>query len=224
MAFSNTNSPAYHNLTQELKSSNSTLVAVSKTKSNAAIMDLYNVGQRIFGENRVLEIVEKQQSLPSDIQWHFIGNLQRKKVKLIVPFVSLIHSVDSLALLEKIENEAAKINKNVDVLLQFYIARESSKQGLTLTEVEEGLARLIPSLEHTHITGVMGMASFIQDENRIQKEFEHLKQIFDLLKKEYFQDNPEFKTVSMGMSGDYKIAIKEGSNMVRIGSLLFGTR
>jgi len=214
----------YKTLKAELDTSKTILVAVSKTKPVEAILELYNLGQRVFGENRVQEIVEKSKTLPEDIEWHFIGTLQRKKVKHVVPIATLIHSVDTMALLKKIDTEAAKIDRDVNVLLQFYIATESTKQGLRLEHFKEEFTEIISKLTHTNICGVMGMASFVEDNAQIRTEFKTLKSIFDELKTSYFHENEDFKIISMGMSGDYQIAIDEGSNMVRIGSLLFGRR
>jgi len=223
MAYSSSNTSKLQRLQKEFKKTKTTLVAVSKTQTKESILELYDAGQRIFGENRVQELVAKNEELPDDIEWHFIGSLQRKKVKQLIPFVSLIHSVDSIALLEKINSEATKQSKKVNVLLQFYIATETTKQGLTLSEIEPHLKKLVNDLKSIRIIGVMGMASFVNDRDQIQKEFAHLKEIFDHMKSHYFSSSPDFKTISMGMSGDYKIAIEEGSTMVRIGSLLFGT-
>jgi len=214
----------YNQLTSELKQSNTILVAVSKTKPARAIQELYDKGQRIFGENRVQELQEKSAVLPEDIEWHFIGTLQRKKVKHVVPIAALIHSVDSISLLEKIEKEASKIDRTIDILLQFYIATESSKQGFDLEESLQELEEVISKLEYTNVCGVMGMASFVNDQEQITSEFKQLKSIFKTLKANHFAEKEDFKIISMGMSGDYKIAIEEGSNMVRIGSLLFGVR
>ncbi len=214
----------YKELLSELDHTNTSLVAVSKTKANEQILELYQQGQRIFGENRVQELVQKSTQLPTDIHWHFIGSLQRKKVKQLVPLVSLIHSVDSIALLEKIESEAEKINRHIDVLLQFHIATETTKQGLELNSLSEESLSTITALKHVQICGVMGMASFVDDKDQIRKEFRALKEVFNQLKKTQFAQEEKFQIISMGMSGDYKIAIEEGANMVRIGSLLFGAR
>jgi PLP dependent protein len=214
----------YENIIEELKHTQTLLIAVSKTKPNAAISELYDKGQRAFGENYVQELVEKHATLPPDIQWHFIGHLQSNKVKYIAPFVHTIHSVDSIKLLQEIDKQAIKYNKNINCLLQFHIAQEESKFGFG-TEGgdiidEDGLK----NLQHVNICGVMGMATFTDDKTQVQREFQKLKQIFDGLKNTYFKDNDSFQHISMGMSDDYQLAIKAGSTMVRIGSLLFGKR
>jgi len=203
-----------------------TLVAVSKTKPVADLMEAYDVGQRIFGENYVQELVEKQEQMPNDIQWHFIGHLQSRKVKLIAPFVSLIHSVDSLKLLQEINKQAAKNNRVIDCLLQVYIAEEESKFGLDEQELDEILNEIQQNKENyknIRIVGLMGMATFTENQNQIEKEFKHLKTIFDKYKTLNTQ-HCQLNTLSMGMSGDYQLAISCGSTMVRIGSSIFGTR
>ena len=204
-----------------LKQNKVTLVAVSKTQSNEAIMDRYNLGQRIFGENRVQELVAKQLELPKDIQWHQIGHLQTNKVKLIVPFVSMIHAGDSIKLLRKINSEAKNAGKVIDVLIQAKVAQEDTKYGFSPKELKEDvLLSEIASFDSIRICGLMGMASFTSDQEQICQEMKALRQIFDTLQSShYFGD--EFQTLSMGMSGDYKLAIQEGSTMVRIGSLIF---
>jgi PLP dependent protein len=202
-----------------------TLVAVSKTKPAEDIMKLYQSGQRIFGENKVQEMVSKYEVLPKDIQWHQIGHLQKNKVKYIAPFVAMIHAVDSFELLEVINKEAVKNNRTIDVLLQFHIATEETKFGLNKDEAVQLLTMLEKELlPNVRICGVMGMASFTEDTNLIRSEFKSLKEIFTSLKSRFFVENPFFKEISMGMSGDYKIAIEEGSTMVRIGSAIFGER
>ena len=210
---------------KELAATNTTLVAVSKTKPVAQIQAMYDEGQRIFGENRVQELVEKQAVLPKDIEWHQIGHLQTNKVKYIAPFVSLIHAVDSLKLLKEINKQAIKNNRTIDCLLQFHIAEESSKFGFDQKEVETMLtAEEFKQLSNVRIVGVMGMATFTHDKEQVKLEFRHLKDLFDKLKQNHFQKATEFKEISMGMSGDYQLAVTEGSTMVRIGSLLFGGR
>ena len=202
-----------------------TLVAVSKTKPNEAILAAYEFGERIFGENRVQELTDKWEVLPKDIEWHMIGHLQSNKVKYIAPFVSLIHAVDKDKLLYEIDKEAKKNNRVIRVLLQFHIADEDTKFGLSLDEAEKLLqSERFGELNNIEVAGVMGMATFTEDENQVRKEFRTLKSIFDKLKSGYFSNNPSFKEISMGMSGDYRIAIEEGSTMVRIGSSIFGTR
>ena len=215
----------YHNITLELEITDTKLVAVSKTKPEAAILELYNKGQRIFGENRVQEMVIKYEALPKDIEWHAIGHLQTNKVKMIAPFVSMIHSIDSLRLLVEVDKEARKNDRVIDVLLQFHIADEDTKSGFELSEVSNLLTKdIVTDMENIRIVGVMGMATFTEDDEHIRSEFSYLKDIFDTLKVRFFSQRPEFKEISMGMSGDYRIAVEEGSTMVRIGSLLFGGR
>ncbi|RMG79359.1 MAG: YggS family pyridoxal phosphate-dependent enzyme [Bacteroidetes bacterium] len=210
---------------EELKPTQTTLVAVSKTQPPERILELYRQGQRIFGENRVQELVAKYEALPKDIQWHLIGHLQTNKVKYIAPFVQLIHSVDSLKLLSEINKQAQKNNRVIDCLLQFHIAEESTKFGLHLAEARALLeSETYKNFQNIRLCGVMGMATFTDDKEQVRREFRSLKYIFDQLKKDYFAEMPAFKEISMGMSGDYKIAIEEGSTMVRIGSLLFGPR
>ncbi|MBL7815435.1 MAG: YggS family pyridoxal phosphate-dependent enzyme [Saprospiraceae bacterium] len=210
---------------EELKPTQTQLVAVSKTKPNEAILNLYDQGQRAFGENYVQELVEKQATLPNDILWHFIGHLQSNKVKYIAPFVTMIHSVDSFKLLQEINKQAAKHNRVIKVLLQFHIAEEESKFGFDTEGVQQVVQELAQAhLNHVEICGVMGMATFTDDKTQVRREFQHLKSIFDNLKYNYFAQNPSFTQISMGMSDDYKMAIEEGSTMVRIGSLLFGKR
>lgn len=205
--------------------SNVTLIAVSKTKPIADLQEAYDAGQRIFGENKALEMRDKHQELPKDIQWHFIGHLQTNKIKYIAPFVTLIHSIDSASLLEAVNKEAVKNNRIIDCLLQFHIAQEDTKFGL---DVEEAINMLnsdnFKNLKNINIVGVMGMATFTDDVNQVRSEFKSLKNIFDTLKDGYFKDNDSFKEISMGMSDDYSIAIEEGATMVRVGSKIFGAR
>lgn len=201
------------------------LVAVSKTKPAELLMEAYRHGQRAFGENKVQEMVWKHDELPKDIEWHFIGHLQTNKIKSIVPFVHLIHGVDSYKLLKAIDKEAEKVNRVIPCLLQFHIAEEETKFGFSLDEVTEMLnSPDFRLLKNIRVSGVMGMATFTDDENQVRKEFSGLKNAFDRLKKEYFSENDYFKEISMGMSGDYKIAVAQGSTMVRIGSTIFGER
>ncbi len=201
------------------------LVAVSKTKPADLIRELYDQGQRIFGENRVQEMIEKYELLPTDIEWHLIGHLQKNKVKYIAPFVSLIHSVDSKDLLKVIHKEALKNKRVIPVLLQFHIADEETKFGLSIEEAESILTDMeqLP-LSGIQIVGVMGMATFTDNTDQIREEFRRLKQYFDRLKARFFHESEVFKHISMGMSGDYKIAIEEGSTMIRVGSAIFGAR
>ena len=202
-----------------------TLVAVSKTKPNELIKEAYSSGQRIFGENKAQELKNKAEVLPKDIEWHFIGHLQSNKVKYIAPYASLVHSIDSLKLLKEVNKQALKNKRIIDCLLQFHIATEESKFGLSLEEAAELLtSNEFSSLKNIRVVGVMGMASFINSEEQVRKEFASLKHIFTQLKNSFFQQNETFKTISMGMSGDYELAIEEGSTMVRVGSAIFGIR
>lgn len=202
-----------------------TLVAVSKTHPIESLMEAYTAGQKVFGENKVQELTTKQLVMPNDIEWHFIGHLQSNKVKYIAPFVSLIHSVDSLKLLAEINKEGRKNNRVIPCLLEFYIASEETKYGLDLTEAEAILENeSFKSFENVSIAGVMGMASYTDEETIIQHEFKQLAIYFQYLKSKYFMDNNGFKEISMGMSGDYLLAIEAGSTMVRVGSSIFGNR
>ncbi len=204
---------------------NVTLVAVSKTKPNEAILEAYQSGQKEFGENKVQELVAKYEALPKDIEWHLIGHLQSNKVKYIAPFVALIHAVDSLKLLKEIDKQAEKNNRVIDCLLQFHIAKEDTKFGLDMNEANELLSsREYQSMKNIRVVGMMGMATFTENTEQIAQEFTQLKSIFDGLKNTFFKDQSMFKEVSMGMSGDYKIAVQCGSTMVRIGSTIFGER
>ena len=216
-------SEAYKKIERELKEKNVTLVAVSKTKPVEEILELYQLGQRDFGENYVQELVEKQEQLPKDIRWHFIGHLQSNKVKQIVPFISLIHSVDSQKLLKEINKQAAKNERVVDCLLQVHIAKEETKFGLDGNELKEIFGSDLKDYKNIFVKGLMGMASFTDNPEVVRKEFQSLKSLFDRYSG-LQPTNCRLQTISMGMSSDYKIAIKEGSNMVRIGSLLFGER
>lgn len=198
-----------------------TLVAVSKTKPNEAILEAYQAGQRVFGENKVQELTEKYESLPKDIEWHMIGHLQSNKVKYIAPFVSLIHGVDSFKLLKEINKRAAQNERVINCLLQIHIAEEDTKFGFDEKEVAELLkSEAFQHLKNIKIVGLMGMATFTDNENQIRKEFKSLKKLFDKLSTLYFP----LSTLSMGMSGDYQLAIEEGSTMIRVGSSIFGER
>ncbi len=211
---------------QQIKSSlpeKVTLVAVSKTKPVEDLLEAYNTGQRIFGENKVQEMCDKHDLLPKDIEWHLIGHLQTNKVKYIASFVALIHGVDSLKLLQEINKQGEKIKRVIPVLLQFYIAKEETKFGLSLAEGIEVLESK-DAFHYCEIRGIMGMASFTENEAQVKAEFAQLKSHFDLIKSTYFKNDAFFSIVSMGMSGDYKLAIEEGSTMVRIGSSIFGSR
>jgi len=223
---------AYKKIAGELKNTNVALVAVSKTKPVEEILELYNLGQRDFGENYVQELIEKCGQLPKDIRWHFIGHLQSNKVKHIAPFISLIQSADSKKLLIEINRQAQKNNRIIDCLLQMHIAREDTKFGLDENELKEIMHINLSELRNIRIAGLMGMASLTNDPNTIKNEFQYLKKLFD----KYFQSSTgdprrnngagqyQSPILSMGMSSDYEIAVQEGSNMVRIGSLLFGSR
>ena len=203
---------------------NVTLVAVSKTKPVADLMEAYNAGQRIFGENKIQEMTEKWEQMPKDIQWHMIGHIQTNKVKFMAPYVSLIHGVDSLKLLEEINKQAIINNRIIDCLLQIHIAEEETKFGLNEDELKELLtSELFKNLNNIKIIGLMGMATFTENQNQIKKEFTHLKSIFDNY-KQLKTENCQINTLSMGMSGDYQLAIACGSTMVRIGSSIFGGR
>lgn len=200
---------------------NVTLIAVSKTKPNSDILEAYEAGQRDFGENKVQDMVEKHEALPKDIRWHMIGHLQRNKVKYMASFVHLIHGVDSLKTLQEINKQAEKHNRIIQCLLQAKIAEEDSKFGLSFTEIESILTSdELFDFKHISIVGLMGMATFTEDEAQIKREFNSLKNAFQKLKEKY----SNLKMLSMGMSGDYKIAIEEGSTMIRIGSSIFGSR
>ncbi|MEO8151236.1 MAG: YggS family pyridoxal phosphate-dependent enzyme [Bacteroidia bacterium] len=210
---------------KELQAYNATLVAVSKTKPAEMLREAYQSGQKIFGENYVQEMADKQKTLPADIKWHFIGHLQSNKVKYIAPFVSLIHGVDSFKLLKEINKEAAKISRVIDCLLQLFIAEEETKFGFTVDEIREAiLSDDFKNLNNICIKGLMAMATNTDDKEQIRKEFKSVKLFFDELKTQQETENFKPGIISTGMSNDYKIALEEGSNMVRIGSLIFGER
>jgi len=201
------------------------LVAVSKTKPNEAILEAYQTGHRMFGENKAQELIRKQPELPGDIEWHFIGHLQSNKVKYIAPFVSMVHSIDSFKILKTVNKEARKNDRVIPCLLQFHIAEEESKYGLTEADAREILeSEAYKKMQNISVAGVMGMATFTDDSEKVRKEFKKLKSIFNELKKNYFADQPEFKEISMGMSDDYQVAVEEGSTIVRVGSKIFGER
>jgi pyridoxal phosphate enzyme (YggS family) len=201
------------------------LVAVSKTKPVSDILEAYNAGQRIFGENRVQELLKKKDSLPSDIEWHLIGHLQTNKVKYVIPFISMIQSVDTYKLLGVINNEALKTNRMVSCLLQLHIASEETKYGFSMQELEEMLNdEVFKTFRNVRLCGVMGMATYTDDEAKVKSEFAYLADCFNKLRRSYFINDQHFNEISMGMSGDYPIAISEGSTMIRIGSLIFGER
>lgn len=195
------------------------LVAVSKTKSNEEILEAYNAGQRKFGENKIQDMTRKYEILPKDIQWHMIGHVQSNKVKYMAPYVSLIHGVDSLKLLKEINKQAQKNNRIIDCLLQIHIATEESKYGLSVQESQQAI-KIAKELPHLRIKGLMGMASFTEDQKQIEREFAGLKSLYD----QYIEQKIPLKVLSMGMSGDFLIAIEQGSNMIRVGSKIFGPR
>lgn len=219
------NLDAYRNLMQEI-SGKAMLVAVSKTKPVEDIRELYEAGHRAFGENYVQELVAKQPLLPDDIQWHFIGHLQSNKVKYIAPFVHLIHGVDSLKLLQEINKQGVKISRKIGVLLQLHIATEETKFGFNEAELMDAMTQLKTQegWGHVQVRGIMAMASFSSNADQVRAEFTHAHHAFQNLKQQFFADDPAFEVLSMGMSGDYRIAITEGSTMIRIGSMLFGER
>lgn len=214
----------YLELIKKLQPAGVTLVAVSKTKPVSDIIELYQLGQRDFGENYVQELIEKQPALPADINWHFIGHLQSNKVKYIASFVQLIHGVDSLKLLQEIDKQARRHNRIISVLLQLHIAREETKFGLDEKELEQLLQNpALNQMDNIRIAGLMGMASFSNDEALVRSEFRSLREIFDRFRP-FERKNVKLEILSMGMSGDYEWALQEGSSMLRIGSLLFGAR
>ena len=217
----------YKKIKEELSLKNVTLVAVSKTKTAEEIMEAYQAGQRDFGENYVQELTNKYEALPKDIRWHFIGHLQSNKVKYIAPFVHLIHGVDSEKLLNEINKQGVKINRTISCLLQVHIASEETKFGLDETELETIIKKIIAipkTYDHVSVKGLMGMASFTEDNDLVKREFKKLKELFDRSNAHLSTINSQFSILSMGMSADYRFAIEEGSTMVRIGSLLFGKR
>ena len=219
------NPDRYQEIVKEIKPYGARLVAVSKTRPASDISELYSLGQRIFGENKAQEMTDKYEALPKDIEWHLIGHLQTNKVKYIAPFVALIHSVDSLRLLEEINRQALKYSRIIPCLLQVYIAQEETKFGLDKNELTELLSSSdYQSLKNIQIHGLMGMATNTQDTGQIEKEFKSLKDLFDNLQKQYFSDKAYFKELSMGMSSDYRIALKHGATLIRIGSDIFGSR
>lgn len=221
------NEEAYRSLLKNIEGKGVTLVAVSKLKPVEDIQALYALGQRDFGENYVQELVDKHAELPADINWHFIGHLQSNKVKYIAPFVHLIHAVDSFKLLEEINKQGAKNNRTIDILLQQHIAQEDTKHGMDNAELEDMMRQYTDSkadLQNIRIRGLMGMASFTEDKAQVDHEFETLSQSFKNLKSTAFVGDEHFDTLSMGMSGDYALAIEKGSTIIRVGSALFGAR
>lgn len=218
-------STSLQKINTELSGTSCRLVAVSKTKPNSAIQEAYDLGQRVFGENKVQELITKQEELPNDIEWHYIGHLQTNKVKYIAPFISMIHAVDSLKLLKEINKRAKSSDRVIDCLFQIHIAQEETKFGLD----ESGLLEIInnetfKSMENIRMRGVMGMATNTDNQNQVRAEFQHLKAIFDKVATEFQAPNIDFKEISMGMSGDYQLAIEEGSTLIRLGSVVFGAR
>lgn len=215
----------YSKISHEAELSGASLVLVSKTHSIESIKEFYDRGQRAFGENKVQELVPKYESLPKDIRWHFIGHLQKNKVKYIAPFVDLIHSVDDVELLEEINKRASQNNRKIKVLIEIRIASEETKHGIVGDDSDKLIAYCIDNqLDNVSICGLMGMATYTDDEEQIEKEFKFLKSEFDRLKSKYFSDQGQFKEISMGMSGDYTLALRHGSTLIRIGTLIFGKR
>lgn len=201
------------------------LIAISKTKPNAAILEAYEGGHRAFGENKVQELSAKFEELPKDIHWHMVGHLQRNKVKYIAPFVHLIHSIDSIRLLKEVNKQGEKSSRVINVLLQAHIAEESTKFGFDLDEIEAfSESQELVALKNVKISGLMGMATFTEDDSQVRREFNSLKSLFDKLKSSKLPYNVSMDTLSMGMSGDYRIALECGSNMIRVGSSIFGAR
>lgn len=221
------NIEVYKKIKSSLEPYHASLVAVSKFKSTEDILELYHEGHRDFGENYVQELVQKYEDLPKDIRWHFIGNLQRNKVKYIAPFIHLIHGVDSFRLYKEINKEGEKNNRIIPCLLQLHIAEEETKSGLDardMIEFFEYCEAQEATLKNVELKGVMGMATFTENQEKVASEFQQLKNQFQFIKDSYFIGDKEFNIVSMGMSNDYQLALEHGSNMVRIGSLIFGNR
>ncbi|MBV6641504.1 MAG: YggS family pyridoxal phosphate-dependent enzyme [Cyclobacteriaceae bacterium] len=201
------------------------LVAISKTKPSSDILEAYEAGQRLFGENKVQELTSKYEELPKDIEWHMVGHLQRNKVKYMAPFVNLIHSIDSLKLLKEVNKQAEKANRTINCLLQVHIAEESTKFGFDLAEIPDLIqSDELKSFDHIQVVGLMGMATFTEDETQIKREFTSLRKLFDQLKSQSLPDNVKMSELSMGMSGDYPLALECGSTMIRVGSSIFGER
>ena len=215
----------FDEIQSKLKEKQVMLIAVSKTKPVEDILEIYNEGHKIFGENKVQELTAKYEELPKDIEWHMIGHLQRNKVKYVAPFVAMIHSVDSLKLLKEINKQARNNERVINCLLQIHIAREETKFGLSEEELHALLdSQTFKELHHIKICGLMGMATYTVNKAQVRQEFKQLKDIFLQTKRKYFPDDAAFKEISMGMSEDYELAVKESSTMVRIGSLIFGER
>lgn len=220
------NKEVFYNLKSKMDVSKALLVAVSKTKPNEDIEALYALGHRDFGENYVQELIKKNQELPSDIHWHFIGHLQSNKIKQIAPFVHLIHGVDSLKLLEVIDKEGKKLGKKINCLVQVHISKEETKFGFDVIETRQVLTHYFIENKYSYVNlcGLMGMASFTEDKKLVHQEFSGLKSLFDEIKEMKGADTSLFNTLSMGMSGDYGLALENGSTLIRVGSLLFGSR
>jgi len=215
----------YSEISEDAKRFGAKLIAVSKTKPTVDILEVYHAGQRIFGENKVQELVDKYEFLPKDIEWHLIGHLQTNKVKYIAPFVSMIHSVDSLKLLQEVDKQANRNNRIINYLLQIYIAKEETKFGFSEAEALDLIvSKEFELLSNIRICGLMGMATYTNDTALIDKEFQSLKHFFEKLKKEKFAKHESFCELSMGMSSDYKIALRNGSTLIRVGSVIFGER
>ncbi len=216
------NAETYTNLLKNCQPYSATLVAVSKTRTEREVMAIYNLGQRIFAENRAHELIIKAELLPGDIAWHLIGHLQTNKVKSIIPYVDCVQSLDRWKLWEKLDEEAKEAGKHIDCLLQLKVAVEETKYGWAKSELDNVLSSgLHRAFSNTRICGVMGMASLTNDNDRVRKEMKQLKDHFDTLKRTFFKDDDHFNILSMGMSGDYQIGLEEGSTMIRIGSLIF---
>ena len=210
---------------EELRDTNARLVAISKTKPESLIQEAYDFGQRVFGENKAQELTRKYENLPKDIEWHMVGHLQSNKVKYIAPFVSLIHAVDSFKLLKEINKQASKYNRTIHCLLQIHIAEESTKFGLDHTELQEILSNNeLSELKNIEVVGLMGMATNTTNVDKVRNEFRGLRRLFDELAETSLPENVFMKELSMGMSGDYKIALEEGSTLIRVGSSIFGER
>lgn len=219
------NLQALQEITNQAKQKNAKLVAISKTKSADDILEVYQAGQRLFGENKVQELLPKYEALPKDIQWHFVGTLQTNKVKYIAPFIHLIESVDSLKLAIEINKQAQKCGRVIDVLLEVHIAAETSKTGFSEDELNEHLdIGAFDALKNIRIVGLMGMATNTKSQIVVRNEFAGLKALFDELRTSYFSKKPEFRELSMGMSGDYPIALEKGATIIRVGSAIFGER
>ena len=215
----------FKKLRTNLKEKGVKLIAVSKMKTPAEILEVYNQEQRIFGENKVQELVSKYEYLPKDIEWHMIGHLQKNKVKYIAPFIRMIQSVDSFGLLQEIEKRAARENRVIDFLFQIYIAKEETKFGLSESELTTILDNpIFKQLKNVRACGLMGLATQTEDRKVIRDEFKSLRKLFQQVKNNYFSNDENFKELSIGMSGDYQMAIEEGSTMVRLGTLIFGER